>query len=183
MAAAARQQLCGDTVNIFCREDQNFQWSRAYSYYSSSPTQKDVIWASESAHAGCVPEVFDCKYLIAWCMDKCVLIQRIIQLQVHSLVSLSLQVFRKVLKIPEPTLIFKGEDCKDLFKRHNNGLDLFHEYLENPVSIPEDITRIQVDSFKNPFREIAWLFTRLIGQESTATISCIILYILYFTVK
>jgi hypothetical protein len=49
--------------------------------------------------------------------------------------------------------------------------------------VPEDITRIKVDSFKNPFREIAWFFTKLIGQESTATISRMILYILYFTVK
>jgi hypothetical protein len=37
--------------------------------------------------------------------------------------------------------------------------------------------------FKNPFREIIWLFTRIIGQENTATISRMILYILYFTVK
>jgi hypothetical protein len=50
-------------------------------------------------------------------------------------------------------------------------------------SIPEDITRIQVDCFKKPFWEIAWLFTKLTGQESTATISRMILYILYFTVK
>jgi hypothetical protein len=68
-------------------------------------------------------------------------------------------------------------------KKHNNGLNLLPEYLENDASVPEDITRIQVNSFKNPFREIAWLFTRLTGQESTATISCMILYILYLTVK
>jgi hypothetical protein len=70
MATTSRQQFFGDTLNIFGREDQNFQWSRAYSYYSSSPAQKDVMWASESTHAGCVPEVFDCKELVAWCMEK-----------------------------------------------------------------------------------------------------------------
>jgi hypothetical protein len=42
---------------------------------------------------------------------------------------------------------------------------------------------IRVDSFKNPFQEIACLFTRLTDQENTATISRMILYILYFTVK
>ena len=88
-----------------------------------------------------------------------------------------------MLKLPEPTLTFKGEDCRDFLKKHDNGLDLLPEYLENPMSIPKDITRIWVDSFKNPFWEIAWLFTRMTGQESTATISCMILYILYFTVK
>jgi hypothetical protein len=68
-----------------------------------------------------------------------------------------------MLKIPDPTLTFKGEDCIYFLKKHNNGLDLLPKYLENPATIPEDITRIQVDYFKNPFREIAWLFTRLKG--------------------
>jgi hypothetical protein len=88
-----------------------------------------------------------------------------------------------MLKLPKPTLTFKGEDCMDFLKRHENGLDLLPEFLENHASLPEDITRIQVDSFKNPFREITWLFTRMIGQESIATISRMILYILYFTLK
>jgi hypothetical protein len=74
-----------------------------------------------------------------------------------------------MLKLPEPTLTFKGEDCRDFLKKHDNGLDLLPEFLENPTAIPEDITRLQVNSFKNPFREIAWLFTRVTGQESTAT--------------
>jgi hypothetical protein len=88
-----------------------------------------------------------------------------------------------MLKLLEPTLTFKGEDCRYFLKKHDNGLDLLLEFLENPMVVPEDITRIQVISFKNPFREITWLFTRLTGQESTATISRMILYILYFIVK
>jgi hypothetical protein len=88
-----------------------------------------------------------------------------------------------MLKLPEPTLTFNGEDCKCFLKKHDNGLDLLPEYLENLAVFPKDITRIQVDSFKNPFWEIACLFTRITGQESTATISRMILYILYFTVK
>jgi hypothetical protein len=106
-----------------------------------------------------------------------------IQFQDHSPISLSPLVFRKMLKFPEPTLIVKGEDCRDFLKKHDNGLDLFLEFLENPADVPEDITSIQVDSFKNPFREIAWLFTRLTRQYSTTIISRMILYILYFTVK
>jgi hypothetical protein len=69
-----------------------------------------------------------------------------------------------MLKLPEPMLTFKGEDYKDFLKKHNNGLDLLLEYLENHASIPEYITR-------------------LIGQERTTTISRMILYILYFIVK
>jgi hypothetical protein len=88
-----------------------------------------------------------------------------------------------MLKLLEPTLTFKGEDCKDFLKKHDNGLHLLPRLLENPVTVPEEITRIQVDSFKKPFWEISWLLNWLAGQESTATISCMILYILYFTVK
>jgi hypothetical protein len=88
-----------------------------------------------------------------------------------------------MLRLPEPTLTFRGEDCKEFLKKHDNGLDLLPEFLEDPVAVPEDITRLQVSSFRNPFWEIAWLFMRITGQESTTNISCMILYILYFTVK
>jgi hypothetical protein len=80
MATSSRHELCGDTLNIFCREDKNFHWSSAYSYYSSPPAQKDVIWASRIARAGCVLEVFDYKDLVAWYVEKYVLSQIIIQL-------------------------------------------------------------------------------------------------------
>ena len=88
-----------------------------------------------------------------------------------------------MLKLLKLTLTFKGEDCRDFLKKHDNGMDLLPEFLENPMTIHEDITRLQVNLFKNPFREISWLFTRVTGQENTASISCMILYILYFTVK
>jgi len=68
-------------------------------------------------------------------------------------------------------------------KKHDNSLDLLPGFLENHAIILEDITRLQVNSFKIPFREISWLFTRVTGQESIANISRMILYILYFTIK
>jgi hypothetical protein len=80
-------------------------------------------------------------------------------------------------------LTFKGEDCRELLKMNDNGLDLLPELLENLAFIPEDITRLQVGSFKNPSWEIAWIFTRITGQKTMTNISPIFLYILYFTVK
>jgi hypothetical protein len=106
------------------------------------------------ARAGCVPEVFDCKELVSWCAEKYIPSQWIIQLQDHSPISLSPQVFHKMLKLLEPTLTFKGEDCRDFLKNHDNGLDLFLEFLENPMTIPEDITRLQVNSFKTPLEKL-----------------------------
>jgi hypothetical protein len=170
-------------VNIFGCEDQNFQWSRAYSYYSSHFAQNKVIWNFGISHAGCFPEVFDCKEVVSWCVEKYVSSQIIIPLHDHSPVSLSPQVFRKMLKLSEPTLTFGGQDCKQFLENHDNGLDLLPEFLEDLTTVPEDITKLQVNSFRNPFQEIAWLFTRITGQESMTSISHIIIYIFYFIVK
>jgi hypothetical protein len=101
----------------------------------------------------------------------------------HSQVSLSPQVFRKMLTLPDPTTTFKGENCRQFLKKHGNELDLLPKFLQNPTGTPRDIAIIQVSAFKNLFRQIAWIFTRITRQESAANISQMILYILYFTVK
>jgi hypothetical protein len=181
--ASTRQQFCGDTMNIFECEDQKFQWSREYSYYSTPAAHNQVIWTSGIARAGCVPKVFDYKEPVSWCTDKFISEKIIIPPQDRSFVSLSPQVFRQMLRLSEPTLTFRGEDCKQFLENHNNGLDLFPHLLEDPIVVPEDIKSFQVSSFRNPFREIAWLFTRITRQESTTTVSQMALYILYFTVK
>jgi hypothetical protein len=87
-----------------------------------------------------------------------------------------------MLKLPEPTITFKGDEARNFLKEKNNGLELLQEYLEDPTTMPEDISRIQVSSLKNPYRELAWIFTRITGQESTTTIPRLALYILYFTI-
>ena len=46
----------------------------------------------------------------------------------------------------------------------------------------EDISKIQVSSLKNPYKEISWLFTRIVGQDSTEMIHRLALYILHFIV-
>ena len=61
---ATQQQFYGDTLNILGHEDQSFQWSRAYSYYSSPFSQKEIIYTSGIADAGCILKVFDCKELV-----------------------------------------------------------------------------------------------------------------------
>jgi hypothetical protein len=142
-----------------------------------------VIWTSGIAHVGCVPEVFDCKEGVSWCTEKYIPSKRIIPLRDHSLVSLSPQVFREMLKLSKPTLTFKGQDCKQFLEKHHNGLEILVEFLEDSTIVPKDIARLQVSSFRNTFWEIAWLFTRIMGQASTTNISYIIIYILYFTVK
>jgi hypothetical protein len=89
LMATTQKRLCGYTVNIFGREDQNFQWSKEYSYYSSPSTHNEVIWTYGISRAGCVPEVFDCKEVVSWCVEKYISSQIIIPLWDHSHVSFS----------------------------------------------------------------------------------------------
>jgi len=142
-----------------------------------------VIWSSRIARAGYIPEVFYYKEVVSWCAEKYIPIQRIIPLCDHFLVSLSPQVFHKMLKLSEPTLTFRGQDCKKFLEKHDSGLDILAEFLEDLTTVPEDITKLHVSCFRNPFPEIVWLFTRIMGETSTTIISYIIIYILYFTVK
>jgi hypothetical protein len=39
----------------------------------------------------------------------------------------------------EPTFTFKGEGWKKFLKKHDNGLDLLPEFLEDPMTFLEDI--------------------------------------------
>jgi hypothetical protein len=66
-----------------------------------------VIWTSRIVCAGCVPEVFDCKELVTWCVEKYIPSQRIIQLQYHSPISLSPQLFHKMLNSLSQHLLSK----------------------------------------------------------------------------
>jgi hypothetical protein len=77
---------------------------------------------------------------------------------------------------------FKSVEAEDFLKTKNGGFELLQEYLEDPTIIPEDLSSIQVSSLKNPYREMAWLFARVTGQESMTTVPRLTLYILYFSI-
>ena len=61
-------------------------------------------------------------------------------------------------------------------------MGLLQEYLQDPTTISKDLSKIQVSSLKDPYREIAFLFTRVIGRDFIATIPRLALNILHFTV-
>jgi hypothetical protein len=143
---------------------------------------KQDLDMSGIALAGCVPEVYDFKELISWCIDKFDKNQRIIQLQGESPISLAPSVFKRMLRLPEPTMTFKSVEAKDFLKTKNGGFELLQDYLEDPTILPEDLSSIQVSSLKNPYREMVWLFARVVGQESTTTVPRLTLYILYFSI-
>jgi hypothetical protein len=125
---------------------------------------------------------FDSRKIVSWCLDKYEHNRRVIQLQWESLVSFLLSVFRRILKLPEPTKTFKGEEARKFLEEINFGLEILSEYLEDPTTMTEDLENIKVNLLENPYKEIAWLFTRVTGQESIITIPHLALHILYFTI-
>jgi hypothetical protein len=162
--AMRKEQFCGDTLNLFAQEDYNFHSLRSYWYFTTLPLperNENKTWTSGIVIDICVHEFFDCKDIVSWCVDKFIQNRREIFLQNGSCVSLAPSTFTKMLKLPKLTITFKGNEAKIFLKEKNNGLDLLQEYLEDPSTMPEDISIIQVSSLKNLYREVAWIFTRI----------------------
>jgi len=67
-------------------------------------------------------------------------------------------------------------------KERNNRLELLQEYLEDPTTMSEDLSNMWGGLLKNPYQEIAWILAIVAGQESTATIPQLSLYMLHFTI-
>jgi hypothetical protein len=88
-----------------------------------------------------------------------------------------------MLRLPEPTMTFKVDEAKNFIRDKNNGRDLLSQCLEDPTTMSEDLSVIQVSQLKKPYKEMAWLLARVLGQESTATIPHLALYILYYSIQ
>jgi hypothetical protein len=89
----------------------------------------------------------------------------VIQLQGEYPISFSPSVFIRMLKLPESTITFKGEEARQFIKEINYRFELLQEYLEYTGTMPEDLSNIQVNLLKNPYKEIAWFFMRITGHD------------------
>jgi hypothetical protein len=101
----------------------------------------------------CVLEVFYAKEIVMWCIDKFDKNQRIIQLQGESPISLSPSTFKKMFRLPEPMMNFKGDEAKYFSKDKNGGWDLLQQYLEDLTIILEYLSTIQVSLLKYPTKK------------------------------
>jgi hypothetical protein len=70
-----------------------------------------------------------------------------------------------MLKLPKPTTNFKAKQAKDFIKAKNGGKYLLHQCFEDPTTFLEDLSTIQVSLFKMPYKEMAWLLSRVLGLE------------------
>jgi hypothetical protein len=177
-----RESFCGDTLNTFARENSENHWSKVYKKYSSERNDNHV-WTFGIVRAGCVPEVFDTKDLVIWCTDNFEKDQRIIKMNGYSSISLGMPTFKQMLKFPNPTAIFKVEEAKNFIKDKNGGRDILPQCLEDPSTMPDYLSLIQVSHLKKPYKEIAWFLARILGLESIVAIPRLALYILYYSVQ
>jgi hypothetical protein len=153
--ARRRERFCGDTLNTFVQEDPQNHWPKIYRSYASLPSEKrnfNNIWTSGIVRARCVPEVFDTKYLVIWCTDNFEKDQRIIKMNGFSPISLAPPNFSQMLKLPNPTTIFKVEEDKNSIKAKNGGRDVLPQCLEDSMTIPKDLLAIQVCQQKKPYK-------------------------------
>jgi hypothetical protein len=65
---------------------------------------------------GCVPEVYDFKELVSWCIDKFDKNQENNSVARGSPISLAPSFFKRMLRLPEPTMNFKGDEAKEFFE-------------------------------------------------------------------
>jgi hypothetical protein len=89
-----------------------------------SDIDNNKVWTLGIALVNCVLEVFKCKDIITWSIDKFVQNRRTIPLQSKFLVSLAPLVFKKMLKMPELNLVYKGEEARNFLKGKNNAIEL-----------------------------------------------------------
>ena len=61
-------------------------------------------------------------------------------------------IFKKILRFPELSLVYKEEEAENFMKRKNNGIELLQEYLQDHASMPKDLSRIQVSYLKHPYK-------------------------------
>jgi hypothetical protein len=74
---------------------------------------------------------------------------------------------------------FKNKKVDEFLKKHKGGNRFLSNYLEDPTS-NSSTSRIEVTSLKYPYIEFAWLFTHIIGLESTMFISRNVVYALHY---
>jgi hypothetical protein len=84
--------------------------------------------------------------------------------------------------LPKPTMVFKSVEAEYFLKTKKGGFKILQDYLEDPTIFPEALSNIQVCSINKPYKEMAWLFTKITRQESTSIVPKLDLYILYFSI-
>jgi hypothetical protein len=100
-------------------------------------------------------------------------------MQVHQPISLSPSTFSKMLRLFAPTMRFKSEEDDEFMKQHKGWNIPLSNYLEDPTCNP-GTSRIKVSSLKYLYKEFSWLFSHIIGLESTMFVTRNVIYVMHY---
>jgi hypothetical protein len=98
-----------------------------------------------------VLEVVDFKELVLWLCNKFDSKRRVIQIQGESLISLAPLVFRRMLRLPNPTMTLKNVEVDDFIKSHSRGIKFLEIFLISPTR-DVNVTHVEVRSLKYPYK-------------------------------
>jgi hypothetical protein len=69
--------------------------------------------------------------------------------------------FRRMLRLPYPTLTLKKLEVDYFLKVHDGGMKFRKIFLTSPTS-DDNAIQVEVCSSKYPYKEFAWIFSRII---------------------
>jgi hypothetical protein len=96
-------------------------------------------------------------------------------MQGHQPISLDPSTFSKMLRLLAPTMQFKSEEADEFLKQHKGGNKLLNNYLEDLICNP-GTSKIEVNLLKYPYKEFAWIFTCILGLETTMSVTINVIY-------
>jgi hypothetical protein len=151
-----KELYCGDTVNTLGREDHTFQWSEAFKWYTTLPLEENnsnKVWTS-----GITLQVVCWKYQTSRSSFSGVLITSTMKRGLFScrgrlLFLLAPTMFRRMLRLLEPTTIFKSSEADAFLKANHGGTKILDNFLLKPLEYSENSTHIEVCSLKYPYKE------------------------------
>jgi len=99
-------------------------------------------------------EVSYFKELFFCCVDKLNIEKRIIQLQGRALVSLAPTIFRRMLRLPKPTMMFKSFEVDAFLKANHGRINILEKFLIELSGYFGNLYQLEVCSLKYPFELI-----------------------------
>ena len=178
----------GDTFNSLEKIDKEFHWCKEYSWYLDLPvedTSSKHLRYIGLVKVECMLEVFGVPELVLWCPKCFDATKRIICVGDSSVLPISLIpiVFQKRMKFPNPNKELKLLEADDSISNHGGPKILLTDFKYSLFGVKTNAYQFDTDFLKDQFKEFAWLFARVTGQESTTYYPWYVMFVLCDTFR
>ena len=73
-------------------------------------------------------------------------------------------------------------DIDSFLDAQGGGANLLKDFLAPYFVMPADTTRIDICILSDPYKDISWLLSQLVGHDSMSFIPRYIMYVLHFSI-